>query len=138
MEFKRGEVYIVELLADDKDKNAQIGERPIVIVSNDKNNRFCNSVDYVPLTGHLKSLHIPTHKVICNNILNKPSMALCERTKKIDKDILESCIIKKIGCLTNQEMRDIDLGLMTHYGIGTQSMSFYINMNKQHRGYALA
>jgi mRNA-degrading endonuclease toxin of MazEF toxin-antitoxin module len=136
MEFKRGEVYIVKLLADDKDKNAQIGERPIVIVSNDKNNMYCNSIDYVPLTGHPKSLHIPTHKMLYNKIFKRPSMALCERTKKIDKDFLENCIIRKIGKLTENEMIDIDMGLMTHYGIGTQAMTFYIN--HQNRNYSFA
>jgi hypothetical protein len=60
-------------------------------------------------------------------------MALCERVKKIDKDILESCIITEIGSLNEEEMMNIDLGLMVHYGIGAESVNFFINMIGTHR-----
>lgn len=53
--IKRGEVYWGRL--DDVEGNEQQGERPLVIVSNDKQNEIGKIVVVVPLTREIKKIY---------------------------------------------------------------------------------
>lgn len=68
--------------------SVQEGERPVLIVSNDKNNRFANTVTVVPFTTKMKKLDMPTHVVVGEDPAwknGKASMALVEQMTTIDK-----------------------------------------------------
>lgn len=118
MEFKRGKVYIADLPIKENSR-IQGGKRPIVILSNDKNNQFCDFVHYVPLTSQMKRLDLPVHIEITSDFLVKPSMALCEQADREDKSDLVQFIDKKIGCigkLSEYDMEQISYGVAVQFG----------------------
>lgn len=79
--FKRGQIW---WLNDDKnyDGNVQGGNRPVIIVSNDLNNRFSNNVTIVPCTSKEKQ-DIPTHYTFK---ISEQSTALAEQIRTISKE----------------------------------------------------
>jgi len=62
----------------------QGGKRPVLIVSNDKYNRYSSCVNIVPLTSKDK-VKIPTHVEIDDPCLEAVSIALIEKYRDIDK-----------------------------------------------------
>ena len=66
----------------------QGGKRPVLIVSNDKYNRYSSCVNIVPLTSKDKT-KIPTHVEIIDPCLTSVSIALIEKYRDIDKKRLE-------------------------------------------------
>ena len=50
---KRGEIYYAELYGIG---SVQTGTRPVLIYSNDENNRHSSTINVIPLTAELKSL----------------------------------------------------------------------------------
>jgi len=118
MELKRGEVYIADLPVKENSR-IQGGKRPVVILSNDKNNQFCDFVHYVPLTSQMKRLDLPVHIEITSDFLYKPSMALCEQEAREDKKDLLQYIDKRIGCigkLSEYDMKNISYGVAIQLG----------------------
>ena len=118
LDLKRGEVYIANLPVKEN-SHIQGGKRPIVILSNDKNNKFCDFVHYVPLTSQMKRLDLPVHIEITSDILFKPSMALCEQADREDKIDLTRYIDARIGCigkLSEYDMEQISYGIATQFG----------------------
>ena len=118
MELKRGEVYIADLPVKENSR-IQGGKRPVVILSNDKNNQFCDFVHYVPLTSQMKRLDLPVHIEITSDFLYKPSMALCEQETREDKKDLLQYIDKRIGCigkLSEYDMESISYGVAIQLG----------------------
>lgn len=101
--IKRGDIVYIE-------KSPSIGSeqhsgRPAVIVSNDKNNQFADTVEVVYLTTAPKN-DLPTHVTIRS--APKESIALCEQVTTVS--------ISRIGnficAATAQEMRQIDTALL--------------------------
>ena len=118
MKLKRGEVYIADLPVKENSR-IQGGKRPIVILSNDKNNQFCDFVHYVPLTSQMKRLDLPVHIEITSEFLYKPSMALCEQADREDKIDLLQYIDKRvgrIGKLSEYDMQRISYGVAVQFG----------------------
>ena len=58
---KRGDVFYANLVGYGC---VQGGLRPVVIISNDTNNKFSNIVQIVPLTSQLKKCDLPVHVYI--------------------------------------------------------------------------
>ena len=58
------------------------GTRPVIIISNDRNNRYSGTVTVIPMTGKLKRLDIPSHVAIGE------STALADQVMTIDRDAL--------------------------------------------------
>lgn len=136
MELRRGEVYIANL-PEKKDSNIQGGIRPIVIMSNDKNNTYCSNIQYVPLTSQIKRMDLPVHVEINVNFLPKPSMALCEQVDMESKKIVSSYIDWNIGCigrLSNVDMMRISYGTAVQLGYAFMINPSMINTNQ----YAMA
>lgn len=86
---KRGDVFYANLVGYGC---VQGGLRPVVIISNDTNNKFSNIVQIVPLTSQLKKCDLPVHVYISEikGVLTKDSLALVEQIQTIDKSSLES------------------------------------------------
>lgn len=116
MNIKRGEVYLANL---PKKENSRIqgGKRPIVILSNDLNNRHCDFIHYIPLTSKIKRLDLPVHILLQSACLPKQSMALCEQIDKEEKGILLNYIDKKVGCMGKLSEYDM---IRISYGVATQ------------------
>jgi len=94
---KRMEIWYAEL---EKERNSfvQSGERPVLIVSNDINNRNAPTVNVIPITSSVKKLGMPTHRIIHTGN-GRTSMILAEQITTLDKRHL----IRRLGMCENKE-----------------------------------
>jgi mRNA interferase MazF len=85
------EVWLADLQADG---SVQGGRRPVVILSNNLQNKFSPTVMVAPTTGSKTKRPLPTHvELIASEIgFVKDSVLLCEQTTSINKHRL----IKKL------------------------------------------
>ncbi|OME41507.1 hypothetical protein BSK58_15010 [Paenibacillus odorifer] len=116
-DIKRGQVYYADLgtIPDIKKSSVQRGVRPVVIISNDINNKYSPTVNIVPLsTSQKKSM--PMHVHLSKDLvgLDYDSIALCEQTSVLDKSSLSQHIIT----LGSDTMSKIENCIMMQYSIG--------------------
>lgn len=117
MNLRRGDVYIADIPYREGSK-CQCGKRPVVIISNDMNNKFGAVIHFVPLTTKLKKLELPTHALLESDFLKDPSMALCEQTEMMDKnEFMNILISKRKGKLNDVDMDNIGYGVGVQFGI---------------------
>ena len=89
------------------------GLRPVVIVSNEKANRYSSVVSAVPLTTNMRSAYIPTHVVLNGFGLRCESVAKCDSIMPLDK----SNLVYRIGEVTDENSkREIRQGLLIQLG----------------------
>lgn len=107
--IKRGEIYWVNL-------NPILGKetgktRPCLVVSNDYNNEFADTVTVLPITSK-------THKVYPFEVLIKAGEAGLKSDSKIKANqirTVDKARLKQwIGSLTNIQMNDVKKALNTH------------------------
>lgn len=108
---KRGEVYYADL--SPIVGSEQGGVRPVVIVQNDKGNKFSKTVIIVPISKKMTKPPIPTHVIFTSEHLDYVSMILCEQVRTIDKKRLHQWICT----LDTVTMSKIDLALKISFGI---------------------
>lgn len=84
--IKRGDVYYADL--SPVVGSEQGGVRPVVIVQNDKGNRYSKTVIVAPISKKLSKPPIPTHVIFSVSALSYVSMILCEQLRTIDKSRL--------------------------------------------------
>jgi mRNA interferase MazF len=95
----RGQVWLVDLGIGIQSEQALV--RPCIIISNDKNNKYSNTIAIVPLTTKNKT-KLPVHVDI--NLNQQKSTALVEQIRTISKLRL----IKPMGILDNKTLNKID------------------------------
>lgn len=99
---KRGDMFVADLgkgLGSE-----QSGERPVVIVQNNKGNAYADTTVIVPITSQRKT-SIPNHVIIHYGILTKyKGCVLTEQIRTISVYRLK----KYIGTLNENDMRKID------------------------------
>lgn len=98
---KYGEIYLAKLPVQTESR-VQQGYRPVLVVSNDKNNYYSTVISVVPLTSSQTKHHLPTHVELDGFGLEKPSIALCEQIMPIDKHRIG----EKIGKIDNPYIFD--------------------------------
>ncbi|MFT4261558.1 MAG: type II toxin-antitoxin system PemK/MazF family toxin [Candidatus Woesearchaeota archaeon] len=99
MQIQRGDKVLVSL---DPVKGSEQGKtRPCIIVQNDIGNTFGSTTIIVPLTTNISKIY-PTDVLIEGN-----SRADCGQIRTIDK----IRIIKKIGKITAEELKNLDESL---------------------------
>jgi len=91
--YKRGDIFWAKL-GEETEGSLQTGARPVLIVSNDKANEFSSVITIIPITSKMKK-KLPTHVLIKECGLEKPSIALAEQITSINKERLE----RKIGSI---------------------------------------
>jgi mRNA interferase MazF len=109
---KRGEIYLVSL---DPKVGAEIGKlRPALIISNDINNEYADTVTVLPITSNTTRVY-PFEVFIEKGIggLPKDSKIKCEQIRTIDK----SRLTKMIGQIDNTLLKDVEKALLIHLGI---------------------
>ena len=105
MGIRRGDIYYVERSQYAPSTGSeQWSGRPAIIVSNDKNNEFSQTVEIVYLTTRPK-VDLPTHIDIRS--VQKPSVALCEQVTSVALERLGNYVAH----CTDQEMQMIDAAL---------------------------
>lgn len=109
IKIHRGDIFWIRqdygAIGSEQKKN-----RPAIIVSNDKNNTYSETVEIVYLTTAEKK-PMPTHVAI--ETMGKQSTALCEAIYTIDKGRLENYYCT----LTTEEMKLVDQAVLVSLGL---------------------
>ena len=79
----RGDVYYADL--SPVVGSEQGGVRPVVVVQNDKGNRYSKTIIVAPISKKMSKPPIPTHVIFSDDSLGYVSMILCEQLRTIDK-----------------------------------------------------
>lgn len=115
--IRKGDIFYAEL---EEEENVQGGIRPVIIDSNDMNNKYCNNVQIVCVSSQLDKRvgkrPMPTHaKLIPNNIngLKCESLILGETVTQIPKSRLR----EKIGRLNLKEIKLLDKVVAIQIGL---------------------
>ena len=113
MNIKRGGIYLAAL---DPVVGREIAKtRPVVVVSNDKNNEFSGTITILPITSkNLKKIY-PFEVILSKDSGNLPknSKIKADQIRNLDK----SRIVKFIGTLEKQEVDQIDKAIKIHLGL---------------------
>lgn len=113
MNIKRGEIYLAFL-------GPVVGKeisktRPVIVISNDKNNEFSATVTILPLTsGNLHKIY-PFEVFLPKGVGNLPkdSKVKADQIRTLDKRRLRTLI----GELGRQEIIDIERAVKIHLGL---------------------
>jgi len=112
MNIKRCEIYLANL---DPVIGREIAKmRPVVVVSNDKNNEFSGTVTILPITSKNLNKIYPFEVLLTKGTgnLSKNSKIKADQIRTLDK----SRIVKFIGTLEKREMDQIEKALKIHLG----------------------
>lgn len=101
--YLRGQIYWLHDVKE-YDGSVQGGSRPVIIVSNNRANKFSNNLTIVPCTSIKNKKNLPTH-VFLN--INEPSIALTEDIQTVSKQRIGLFI----GTCTTNIMNEIDNAL---------------------------
>ena len=115
-EVKRGGIFYITYSKNFNDSYSyDTTGRPGVIVSDNHLNRGSEYVEVVYLTTKIKR-DMPTHvDVFCKT----PSTALCETIHTVEKDRIGTYV----RTVSNEEMEEIERGLRSSLGMGTDTVS---------------
>ena len=107
MNIVRGEVYYADL--SPVIGSEQGGYRPVLVVQNNKGNRFSTTVIVAPISSKLTKNHLPTHVVIVLEGLQKKSVILLEQLRTIDKKRIR----EKVGKVNEAMMQEVNMAMRT-------------------------
>ena len=113
-EIQRGEIYLADL--GEGVGSEQKGVRPVLIVQNNRGNKYSPTVTVLPITTKIhKSSGLPTHVIIDGmGGLKEKSATIAEQIVTIDKTRL----IEYMGTLEERFMRDnIDRSILVQLNI---------------------
>jgi len=114
MTIRRGEVHIAAL---DPVVGKEISKtRPVVVVSNDMNNKYSGTVTVLPVTsGNLEKIY-PFEVFLPKGSGNLPkdSKVKADQIRTLDK----ARLVKRIGRLGDPEIADIEKAMRVHLGVG--------------------
>jgi len=112
--MKRGEIYYANL-------NPAVGSemnkrRPVLVVSNDANNRAADTVTIIPITSNVTRVY-PFEVLITpeDSGLPKPSKVQAQQVRTISKQRLGANVV---GNLNPEMMQLIDAALKLHLDLG--------------------
>lgn len=107
-----GDIYLAEIPFEEY---LQSGRRPVIIAQNAKANASNHRIHMIPLTSKShKATSLPTHVLLRSgeqNGLKCDSVALVENCRPL----MKSCLIRKIGQLSNEEKADISKAFKIHF-----------------------
>ena len=113
MNIKRGEIY---LLALDPVMGREISKtRPVVVVSNNKNNEFSGTLTIIPITSKNLQKIYPFEVFLTKGTgkLPKDSKVKADQIRTLDK----SRIVKFIGTLEKKEIDQIEKAIKIHLAL---------------------
>lgn len=109
--MNRGEIYYANL--SPVIGSEQGGYRPVVVLQNNKGNKYSTTVIVAPISSRLTKNPLPTHVMIETEFLEKKSVILLEQIRTIDK----KRIYEKAGVLTQEMMNQVDAAIKTSLDI---------------------
>ena len=102
MKIKLGDIFYANL--NPTIGSEQDGIRPVLVVQNNKGNKFSPTIVIVPITSSLTNNDLPIHVVLENTKgLEKKSIALIEQIRTLDKRRL----IKKITNISSIDLEKV-------------------------------
>jgi mRNA interferase MazF len=108
--MKRGDIFYANL---NPTVGAEIAKRrPVLIVSNNVNNRVANTITVLPLTSNIHRVY-PFEVLVTKSEsgLTKDSKIQAQQIRTISKKRLEG---DKIGCLNGETMNLVDIAIQLH------------------------
>lgn len=121
----RGSVWFADLAPRTTSNlvtSVQSGTRPVLVISNDLNNRFGTVITIIPFTGAPKRLDMPTHVAVTPSDVRNgyqpseiyESTLLAEQITALDK----ARLVSYVGTVVNPTlMSQIEAALLTQIGI---------------------
>ncbi len=109
---KRGQIWFVSL---DPVVGHGIGKkRPALVVSNDRNNQFADTVTVLPITSKTEKVY-PFEVLLSKEetSLPKDSKVKCNQIRTVDKKRL----VNFVGTLSSEKLKVIEKALRIHLGI---------------------
>ena len=108
MEVVRGDIFIADL--DPVIGSEQGGVRPVLIVQNNRGNRFSPTVICAAMTSKLMKNDLPTHVWVAarESGLKSDSLVLCEQIRTLEKRRLRA----KAGHIGGMSLARVDRALM--------------------------
>lgn len=91
----------------------QGGYRPVVVLQNNKGNRYSTTIIVAPISSRLTKNPLPTHVTIESNYLEKKSVILLEQIRTIDKQRIR----EKVGLIDDKMMQLINQAIKTSLDI---------------------
>lgn len=109
---KRAEIYLANL--NPVVGSEQGGLRPVLVIQNDRGNRYSPTVIIAAITAATQKAELPTHIHVTpeESGLHKPSIVLLEQIRTLDKSRLRALV----GQLSDEKMRQIDQALRASLG----------------------
>jgi len=113
MEFpRRGEIWLVSL---EPTTGSEIGKiRPALVISNDRNNQFADTVTVIPITSKTKKIY-PFETFLSHQETHLPrdSKAKSNQIRTIDKRRLIKLLVK----LSSEKIAEVEQAILIHLGI---------------------
>lgn len=107
----RGKIYYADL--SPVVGSEQGGYRPVVVLQNNKGNRYSTTVIVAPVSSKLTKNPLPTHVMVESDYLEKKSVILLEQIRTIDKQRIR----EKVGFFDNKVMQQINEAIKTSLDI---------------------
>ena len=111
----RGELYYADL--EPVIGSEQGGERPVVVLQNNKGNRYSPTVIVAPLTTKKIKSRLPTHVTVSGNGLRFSSLVLLEQIRTIDKKRIK----RYVGTITANEMQMIENAIFISMSLSSKN-----------------
>jgi len=107
MEVVRGDIFIADL--DPVVGSEQGGVRPVLVVQNERGNRFSPTVICAAMTSRMNKHDLPTHVWIAarDSGLERDSIVLCEQIRTLEKRRLRA----RAGHVDGLAMQRVDRAL---------------------------
>lgn len=115
--YSRGDIYYANM--EPHVGSEQGGERPVVVLQNDKGNKHSSTIIIATLTSKVdKKLNLPTHVLLDQNSgLKVPSVVQLEQIFTIDKRRVQ----RFAGQASSEEMERIETALKISLGMNLSS-----------------
>jgi len=107
----RGEIYYADL--SPVVGSEQGGYRPVLVLQNNKGNKFSTTIIVAPISSKMTKNPLPTHVMVENECLEKKSVVLLEQIRTIDKQRIR----EKVGEVNKGVMTEVDQAIKTSLDI---------------------
>ena len=124
MEITRGDIFIADL--NPVQGSEQGGVRPVLVIQNDRGNRFSPTVICAAMTSRVGKSDLPTHAWVSarDSGLKSDSLVLCEQIRTLEKRRLRT----KAGRIDGMAMARVDASLRCALGITSRKNGQNRNM----------
>lgn len=113
-EISRGEIYYADL--SDTVGSEQEGQRPVLILQNDKGNQHSTTTIVAAITSSKKKKPLPTHVTLTADGLERLSIVLLEQLRTVDIRRLG----RYVGTASQEEMEAVDKAAAVSLGLKLQ------------------